>query len=148
MNTGKPLLDAPLTPEGDFWASQEERILHDLDAPASAPRKVVEKTVQHINQHGKLSLIEWITTPAGGFWSGVEYRFVPDCIAGRECWRVDQRRARADEWTPRFHRSTLQKAVARLWQQGCGWWRPQSAIRLWLKEVGVQQEDLSEAVEW
>lgn len=146
---GKPLLDDPLTPEGDFWASQEERILHHLDAPASAPREVVERTMQYLESSQYcLPLIEWVSTPAGGFWSGVEYRFVPDCIAGRECWRVDQRRARSKEWVCQYHRATLEKAIARLWQQGCGWWRPHSAIRLWLQEVGLKHDDLSPAVEW
>ncbi|OYT68986.1 MAG: hypothetical protein CFK49_12645, partial [Armatimonadetes bacterium JP3_11] len=93
-----------------------------LDRPARAPREVVERTIQHIKERDyTLRLIEWVSTPAGGFWQGAEYRFVPDTVAGRECWRVEQRNARSKEWVYQYH-APIERAIARLWQQGCGWW--------------------------
>jgi len=126
----------------------EERVLY-LDAPAFAPREVVERTREYLLENDyTLRLIEWVSTPAGGFLQGAEYRFVPDTVAGREAWRVDKRNARSDKWQYVYHRATLEKAIAHLWQQGCGWWRPHSAIRLWLQKVGLERDDLSAEVEW
>lgn len=119
-----------------------------LDSPARAPREVVERTMQYLasNQY-HLPLIEWVDTPAGGFLQGSEYRFVPDTVDGCPCWRVEKRRARSEQWVYLFH-AQLERAIAYIWQQGAGWWRPHSARRLWIQEVGLRHEDLSDDAEW
>lgn len=120
-----------------------KRMMVLLDSPARAPREVVERTREYLLEHDFiLRLVEWVPTPAGGFLQGAEYRFSQD---GREYWRVEKRSVRSKEWVYLFH-ATLERAIARLWETGCGWWRPHSAIRLWLQVVEIHE--LSEPVEW
>jgi len=124
-----------------------KRVIY-IEQPACAPREVVERTREYLLENDyTLRLIEWVSTPAGGFLQGSEYRFSLDSVGGRVCWRVAKRSARSSEWVYLFH-AQLERAIAYLWQQGCGWWRPHSARRLWLQVVELPREALSDDVEW
>ena len=85
---------------------------------ARAPSAVVERTREYLesNQY-RLSLIEWVSTPAGGFLQGSEYRFSQD----GHYWRVEKRHVRSKEWVYRFHAPTIERAIAHIWETGCGW---------------------------